>query len=100
MKNKTETIEIRVTPEEKALYKKKANECGLQLSAYIRMLANGHKPVPVPSAPYLDCARVLSDLHNLYRERNDPEAADKILRLVKLMTESLSPVKQSSYGDH
>ena len=100
MKNKTGTIEIRVTPEEKALYKKKAIECGLQLSSYFRMLAKGHKPVPVPPAPYSDCVKILSDLHNSYRERNDLDTADKILRLVKLMTESLSPVKQSSYGDH
>jgi hypothetical protein len=100
MNKRTNQIEIRVTPEEKALIMKKAKECGLSVSEFVRMLATGFKPKLLPSVPYIDCIRVLSDLYNVLRERSDSEATDQIKRLVMLMTESFTPTIIGSDGDH
>jgi hypothetical protein len=91
MSKRTIHIDIRTTPEEKALYIKKAKKCGLSLSAYFRMIAKSHKPKAVPPLPYYDIIKVLSDSYNLFRKYNDINAAQKILNLVKLMTDEISP---------
>ena len=99
MQKRTTNIEFRTTPEEKARFEKMAKQCGLSKSAFFRMLANGYEPKPLPPIPFTDCARVLSNLYNAFRERGDPDAADKILQLVKLMTESFSPEKGVNCGN-
>ena len=42
-KNRTASIIVRVTDEEKALIEKKADERGLSLSGYVRMMVMGAK---------------------------------------------------------
>ena len=51
MKTRTRNtgINIRVTPEEKRLFIRRAHACRLSLSEYLRQLANGHAPRELPT---------------------------------------------------
>ena len=51
MKTRTRNtgINIRVTPEEKRLFTRRARACRLSLSEYLRQLANGHAPRELPT---------------------------------------------------
>jgi hypothetical protein len=94
MQEKTVQIHFRATEKERLQFQANAQKCGLSLSAYLRKLAIGHKPQALPPIQYGKLVDVLSDSYNLFRWRNNVEAADRILYLVTRLTEIITPKKR------
>ena len=93
MKEKTVQIHFRVTEKERLAYQRKAQKCGMSLSAYLRTLASGHEPKALPPIQYGELVKVLSDSYNLFYYRKNEESARRILYLVQRLTEIISPGK-------
>ena len=93
MKEKTVQIHFRVTEKERLTFQRKAQNCGMSLSAYLRTLASGHEPKALPPIQYGELVKVLSDSYNLFYYRKNEEAAQRILYLVQQLTETISPKK-------
>jgi len=100
MRTRETHINVRTTSEEKGRFERNARFCGMSLSAYLRSLANGHKPKALPPIQYGELVRVLSDSYNLFYYRNNPDAADNILYLVKRLTETISPERTAANGNN
>ena len=88
-------INVRTTTEEKVRFERNARKCGMSLSAYLRALANGHEPKALPPIQYGELVKVLSDSYNLFHWRKRDDAADRIMYLVKRLTEEISPERIS-----
>ncbi len=93
MKEKKVQIHFRVTEKERLTFQRKAQNCGMSLSAYLRTLASGHEPKALPPIQYGELVKVLSDSYNLFYYRKNEEAAQRILYLVQQLTETISPKK-------
>ena len=100
MKNRITHIDIRITPEEKAKIKNKANTCGLSVSEYLRQLAFNYEPKPLPPIQFGELVKVLSDSYDLYLNRKDIDSANEIKHLVKLLIKAISPEKGGNSGLH
>ena len=93
MKEKTVQIHFRATEKERRAFQRNAAKCGMSLSAYLRALAIGHEPKVLPPIQYGELVKVLSDSYNLFRYRKNDDAAERILYLVKRLTETIAPEK-------
>jgi len=94
MRTRETHINVRTTPKEKAKFERNAQKCGLSLSAYLRMLANGHDPKAVPPLEYRKIYDLLTDVYVDWRSDGDKIAADYLLSVVKEMQQALSPEKR------
>lgn len=99
MKEKTVQIHFRATEKERRAFRHNAQKCGMSLSAYLRTLAIGHEPKALPPIQYSELVKVLSDSYNLFRVRKMDDAAERILCLVKRLTEAISPEKGGGDGN-
>jgi hypothetical protein len=64
MKEKRNSIYVRVTPAEKLQIERKARKCGLSVSEYIRPRCLGYAPREVPPEAYYTLCRKLEDVKN------------------------------------
>ncbi len=102
MRERETHINIRTTPKEKAQFERKASKCGLSLSAYIRMLANGHEPKAVPPLEYGDLCQLLSDLYTDFRDSGDTKYADWLIGVLTELQAALLPERKGGdkTGNH
>ena len=75
-------INIRTTPKEKAQFTCNAHKCGLSLSEYLRKLAGGYKPREAPPIQYAELIRLLSGIHNDFKNSLDVQCAQLIAQVV------------------
>jgi len=94
MRTRETHINVRTTPKEKSQFERNAKKCGLSLSAYLRMLANGHDPKAVPPLEYRKIYDLLTDVYVDWHSDGDKIAADYLLSVVKEMQQALSPEKR------
>ena len=64
MKEKRNSIYVRVKPEEKAQIARKARKCGLSVSEYIRQRCLGYAPREMPPEVYYRLCQKLDDVKN------------------------------------
>ena len=64
MKEKRNSIYVRVTPAEKAQITRRARTCGLSVSEYIRQRCLGYAPRKVPPEAYYMLCRKLDEVKN------------------------------------
>jgi antitoxin component of RelBE/YafQ-DinJ toxin-antitoxin module len=91
MNKKTGSIELRVSAEEKSRFAMSAKKCGLSLSEYLRMLANGYKPKPLPPIEYRELMNRITDLYLEFNERGEAKYADLLVEVLRDMTVAISP---------
>ena len=94
MKQKSIQVHFRMTEKEHQHFLRNAEKCGLSQSGYFRHLVKGYEPKILPPLEYGEIIKLLSDSYNLFLERNDPEAAQQILNIVRQLTEAVSPVRR------
>jgi hypothetical protein len=94
MRTRETHINVRVTPQEKARFERKAKKCGLSLSAYLRMLAIGHEPKAVPPLEYRNIYDLLLEVYVDFRDDHNEAAANYLLSLIKEMQAALAPDEQ------
>jgi hypothetical protein len=90
MRTRETHINVRTTPQEKAQFERKAKKCGLSLSAYLRMLANGHEPKSLPPLEYCKIYNLLMDVYLDWRNDNDPRLANYLLDIIREMMAEIS----------
>ena len=86
-------INIRVTPEEKRLYQRRARACRLSLSEYLRQLANGHNPRELPTK---SVDRLCEEIEMLIQEF-DYDHTDE--RFKEFLSDMLRDVRRLYYED-
>ena len=93
MKNRTRNIgiNIRVTPEEKRLFQRRARACRLSLSEYLRQLANGHAPRELPTRSLDILCEQISVLIHEFDHGDD--------RFKDILIETLSDMRRLFYED-
>ena len=79
MKNRTDEIKVRLTPDEKASLDKRAKECGYSREAYIRTLLGGHVPRPMPPPDY---HAMMRELHGIGNNLNQVAQKAHILNVI------------------
>jgi hypothetical protein len=94
MKQNNIQVHFRITEKEHQRFLRNAQKCGLSQSEYFRQLIKGYEPKALPPIEYGETIKLLSDSYNLFLERNNTEASDQILSLVKQLTDLLSPVRR------
>ena len=65
MKEKRNSIYVRVKPEEKVQIARKARKCGLSVSEYIRQRCLGYAPREIPPDTYYEFCRKLDYIREL-----------------------------------
>ena len=98
MRNRETHINIRTTPQEKIFYMKNAKLCGLSLSEYLRQVANGYAPRPLPPLQYDKLMRMISDLYVDFKETGERQYADLLVSILLDMQSAISP-KGGKNGD-
>jgi antitoxin component of RelBE/YafQ-DinJ toxin-antitoxin module len=91
MNKRTGSIELRVSAEEKSRFAINAKKCGLSLSEYLRMLANGYSPKPLPPEDYRELMNRITDLYLEFNERGEAKYADLLIGVLRDMTAAISP---------
>ena len=91
MRTRETHINIRTTLQEKLQFERKAQKCGLSLSAYLRMLANGHEPKSVPPLEYRKIYELLLDVYVDFRDDHNEISANYLLSLINQMQTALIP---------
>ena len=91
MRRRETHINVRTTPQEKLQFERKAKKCGLSLSAYLRMLANGHEPKSVPPLEYRKIYELLLDVYVDFRDDHNEISANYLLSLINQMQTALIP---------
>ncbi|MBR3974680.1 MAG: DUF1778 domain-containing protein [Clostridia bacterium] len=91
-KNKTQRLEIRITPENKKKIERYASKCGLSTSEYVTKRALGFAPRAVlPDAFFTFYAK----LYEICNMDMTPETEAKLLTLIdEIHSEILSPKKE------
>ena len=100
MRKRTKHIDIRLTPEEKSKIDNNAKKCGLSTSEYMRQLAHGYEPKPLPPLDYRELKERITDLYLEFNERGERQYADWLMGTLKEMIVAISPKKGGSDGDH
>ena len=63
-------IDLRLSPYEKQRIKAKARKCGLSVTQYMKQLALGYEPKPMPDEAVF---RIIENVGNLETEQNSAE---------------------------
>ncbi len=82
MKEKRNSIYVRVTPAEKVQIARKARKCGLSVSEYIRQRCLGYAPREVPPEAYYTLCRKLDDMKK-------DSTADAVLAMLDELRQTL-----------
>lgn len=88
-------INIRTTPQEKFRFEQNAKRCGLSLSEYLRKLANGYAPKPLPPVEFAELIRLLTEIYDDFCATSETEYARFIVGVLSDMLEAVTPQKRS-----
>ena len=94
MRKRKTHINIRTTDKEKERFERNAKKCGLSLSEYLRMLANGYEPRAMPPIEYGELIRVLSGMYGAFMKHGKSEYAQQIADVVLTLKEQIAPGKR------
>ncbi|MDO5433198.1 hypothetical protein [Eubacterium sp.] len=100
MRNRRETIQIRVREDEKNQIITNSKKCGLSVSEYLRMLARGYEPKPLPSFQYRELMTLLYDIQNALGDYDAPEAIAVLEETLLEMHAVLAPERRKNNGHH
>jgi hypothetical protein len=87
-------INIRATENERSRYIRNAKKCGLSLSEYLRKLANGYEPKPLPPTDYGELMRMISDLYVDFHSTGEEKYVNLLIRVLQEMTAAIAPGKR------
>ncbi len=91
-KNKTQRLEIRITPENKNKIERNASKCGLSTSEYVTKRALGFAPRTVLPDAFFN---FYGKLYEICNYEMSPETEAKLLTLIdEIHSEILSPKKE------
>ena len=82
MKERVNSINLRVTEKEKIRIKNKADKCGLTISEYLRKRALGYSPKALLPESFYEFSTKLSNLYEQLNKGYSTELEDKILSLI------------------
>lgn len=82
MKERVNSIYVRVTEKEKQRIKNKADKCGLTLSEYIRKRVLGYSPKALLPESFYEFSGKLGDLYEQLNKGYSTELEEKILSLI------------------
>ena len=82
MKEKTNSIYVRVTEKEKVQIENKAKKCGLSVSEYLRKRALGYSPKPLLHESFYELTEKLGVLYEALGTLNSTELQAEVLKLL------------------
>ena len=82
MKERANSIYVRVTEKEKIRIKNKADKCGLTLSEYLRKRALGYSPKALLPESFYEFSGKLGDLYEQIDKGYSTELEERILSLI------------------
>jgi len=94
MRTRETHINVRTTLQEKVRFERNAHRCGLSLSEYLRKLENGHEPKEALPAQFAELIRLLSDLHNDFRDSGDVQCARLLAQVLMELHRQILPEKR------
>ena len=94
MRTRETHINVRTTPQEKARFARNARRCGLSLSEYLRKLANGYEPKEALPVQFAESIRLLSALHNDFRDSGDVQCARLLAQVLMELHRQILPKKR------
>lgn len=105
MSNKTDKIEIRIEPWDKALIRQKANNLNMSMSEFILRTALGRELPPPPSPIQMNAYLLLQQykgnfvrISNLFRKGNYPLMLDRITDLIEKIEKHLDIIENGWKG--
>ena len=95
MKERVNSIYVRVTEKEKMRIKSKADKCGLTLSEYIRKRALGYSPKALLPESFYEFSGKLGDLYEQIDKGYSTELEERILSLIdEIQLKLLTPERK------
>ena len=95
MKERANSIYVRVTEKEKIRIKNKADKCGLTISEYIRKRALGYSPKARLPESFYEFSNKLGDLYEHIDKGYSTELEEKILSLIdEIQLKLLTPERK------
>ena len=95
MKERANSIYVRVTEKEKIRIKNKADKCGLTLSEYIRKRALGYSPKALLPESFYEFSGKLSELYEQIDKGYSTELEERILSLIdEIQLKLLAPERK------
>ena len=95
MKERANSIYVRVTEKEKIRIKNKADKCGLTISEYLRKRALGYSPKAILPESFYEFSGKLSDLYEQIDKGYSTELEEKILSLIdEIQLKLLTPERK------
>ena len=95
MKEKKNSIYVRVTEKEKIRIKNKADKCGLTISEYLRKRALGYSPKALLPESFYEFSGKLSNLYEQIDKDYSTELEEKILSLIdEIQLKLLTPERK------
>ena len=95
MKERVNSIYVRVTDKEKLRIKNKADKCGLTLSEYIRKRALGYSPKALLPESFYEFSGKLGDLYEQIDKGYSTELEERILSLIdEIQLKLLTPERK------
>ena len=82
MKERANSIYVRVTEKEKIRIKNKADKCGLTISEYLRKRTLGYSPKAILPESFYEFSGKLSDLYEQIDKGYSTELEERILSLI------------------
>ena len=82
MKERVNSIYVRVTEKEKQRIKNKADECGITISEYLRKRALGYSPKALLPESFYEFSGKLGDLYEQLNKGYSTELEERILSLI------------------
>ena len=82
MKERINSIYVRVTEKEKQRIKNKADKCGLTISEYLRKRALGYSPKALLPESFYEFSSKLGDLYEQINKDYSTELEERILSLI------------------
>ncbi len=98
MKEKKNSIYVRVTEKEKTRIENKAKECGLSVSEYLRKRALGYSPKALLPEAFYKFSEKLGFLHDALVTLSSTELQAEVLKLIDEIHAKLLATERSS-GD-
>ena len=94
MRKRNTHINIRTTPDEKARFERNAKRCGLSLAEYLRKLANGYEPQPVPTEAYSELSGLLMSMYDDFRISGNEKYTNLLADTLLKLQATINPVKR------
>ena len=95
MKERANSIYVRVTEKEKIRIKNKADKCGLTISEYLRKRALGYSPKALLPESFYEFSGKLSNLYEQIDKGYSTELEERILSLIdEIQLKILTPERK------